>query len=210
MKDIKKLNSKCEDDFGTYIIHAEGKEEIHIYLPYEGGITEESKNIRKSIIKVAEEKIGPITKKEKDYKKDLSSGWPHYRSWEYISGDEFQLSILEEERYVGVAGEYEQIIFALQVGVASGVAGAITTTIISYIKRLYANRKNNLTPDKKIEKAEKLLKKRFGVVGDVEYEEIKQDNSKTYLRVIDDQGKRFELTIDTETEAFLISIKPLQ
>lgn len=40
MKDIKKLNSKCEDDFGTYIIHAEGKEEIHIYLPYEGGITE--------------------------------------------------------------------------------------------------------------------------------------------------------------------------
>ena len=57
---------------------------------------------------------------------------------------------------------------------------------------------------------EELLKKRFGVVGDVEYEEIKQDNSKTYLRVIDDQGKRFELTIDTETEAFFISIKPLQ
>lgn len=210
MEKISQINNKRDKDLGNFIVLNEEEGELHIFLPNTGSISKGSKKLQESILETAKNKIGPVKREKTDSEQDLSSGWPHNRIWHKYFGDKYQINTLREEIYVGAAGESEQIILAIQKGVASGVAGAITIKIIDLVKRLFQNSKSDFSHDEKIAKAEKLLQKRFKVTGELTYEEIKQDKSSTYLRVIDERGYKYELEIDAESEALLININPLQ
>ena len=200
---------RIDRDLGDVAISAPGGEEIHVFSSALGLPFDDDGEIAESVRAWLESELGEIHDvRERSHHETLSYG--EYSAWskKYLA-DSYELEVINDEVYVGAAGGTEQIILAIVSGAVGGSVGALMSMIVERAKKEAAGSHDHWTDDKRLEKLQTLLTKRFGAQPPVTFERIRRHQDRTSYVATDADGKRFRVLVGGDEAILTVELKQL-
>lgn len=182
---------------GSIILRVPGKVEIHFLTPVRLGDGIPAEEIMPELLRIVEGAWGPVEVTEHGEDSDAAGpDWPRWWDWDLHRSSHYTVERRGEERYVGAAGYWEQILIGLMAAAAYDTVKLIAKQVATVVRRLRSDEGNRDTTVEPLEVTQTQLSEHFGAAQPFRIEELPPDDELKRLRVKDANGKGYSVATD--------------